>query len=64
VGATVVDGTSLEISTVVVAASVLGDDVSPASLVPQAVSAIAQVAIVAMNDLDNFMQISTIGVEQ
>ena len=64
VGATVDDGTSLEISTVVVGASVLGDDVSLASLVPQAVSAIAQVAIVAMNDLDNFMQISTIGVEQ
>jgi hypothetical protein len=54
---------SLDISTVVVGDSaLLGDEVSVASLVPHAVIARAQPVIVAMNDRDNFMRISTIEV--
>jgi len=63
VGAAVDDELSPDISTVVVGNStLLGDDVSLASLVPHAVIANAQHVIVANNDLLNFMLISTIGV--
>jgi hypothetical protein len=59
VGASVDNESSLDISTVVVVDSaLLGDDASPASLVPHAVMATAQHVIVAMNDLLNFIRIS------